>query len=351
MKFFQSCVEEIDRYRRLDEWLPSYRNVVTISGLGAKKLLMRHGRLPTSPIDFLPFTQVGTYSDLRIAAFDNLLDLGFIDNDQLTRWFLFNLSRDPSPYCRLHFARLLGRTVSDIAIGTATSSIQLADSSDHVLEIQAEGTTEARQAENARKRDVRFALDALRVEMGSREELKPALWEAVCSRTLTLQEMGFLLDVCAYMYEEKNEMLMVLPYPRYWQFQPAAPTTTADGKLSLMAMFTQTGSVRTRPVIRHKGPKLQLNAPAPQPIKSRESLPNTPSVVRQNTKPTNKPVPVFNTAPTHPPTPESQSSDGPPRVTLKLKINSLKREAPKAAEEPPRKIVMLKLSQPKPPPL
>ena len=215
LQFYMACLEEVDRYRRLDQWIPSYHNILSITALECQSRFVNAGVTPIKLADLLQYTRDQCFDDLRISAFGSLMELGMIRNDDVLRWFLFILSTDPSPYIREHMLRIFGRTLGSLAFGegslTATASAPHQDA----LVIEQESSTEARKADLARRRDILGAMAALKEELQGNVVLKQALWEAVESSTLNLREISELLGICQILYTPETSMLVVLKYPRY----------------------------------------------------------------------------------------------------------------------------------------
>ena len=218
LKFHKACLEEIDRYRRLDQWIPSYHNTLSIAALECQTKFVKAGLARIKLADFLQYTQNECFDDLRIGAFGGLLELGMFRNDDILRWFLFVLGTDPSPYSREHMLRLFGKTLGSIAIGevhmTATASVPQQDG----LIIEQESSTEARRADLARTQTIVGAVAALKEELRGSVVLKQALWEAIESPVLTLREIGELLLICQNLYTPETSMLVVLRYPRFMKY-------------------------------------------------------------------------------------------------------------------------------------
>ena len=262
--FHNACLDEIDRYRRIDEWIPSYHNILSTTALDCKRILAKAGIINIRPADFLQYTPDGTSEYLRLKAFENLMTLGMVKNDAILRWFLFVLGTDPSSYVREHMVHILGRTLGATAIGEHLEVAKAQESQEDGLVIEQESSTEARQADLARKQTVLGALNALKDELSSNLVLKTEIWNAITSPTLSLQQMGDLLDICDLLYTPETSMVVALKYPRYW-------TCKKIGKGKVL--FSPSSRIRTTPM--PKRPKLlPPSQPAPQPsIKRENSIP------------------------------------------------------------------------------
>lgn len=234
--FHAACLEEIEHYRRLDEWIPSYQNILSRTALDCTHMLAKSSLIPLNPASFLQYTAEGHFPFLRLTAFTNLLSLGLFKSDPILRWFFSTLSKDPSPHIRSRMMLLLGPILGALAIGESlspkTSHDEVANGG---LIIEQEASTETRAADLARKQTVVGAKAALENEIGSLEVLKKELWSAIESPTISLQMQKELLEICSWLYTPKDEMIVVLKYPRYWTCRK-----TGKGKLT----FTASGALR-----------------------------------------------------------------------------------------------------------
>lgn len=215
--FHNECLDMIDRYRRMDELVPSYHNILSTTALNSKLQLIKAGATPLNTIDFLQYTSDGTYDILRLNAFTNMMELGMIKNNAILGWFLCVLSTDPSPYIRENMLHIFGKALGFIAIGETSPAVSVEIAQPDGLIIEQDASTEARKADLARKQTVAGALKALRVEMDNNEVLKEKLWNAISSPTISLRELGQLLDICEMLYTPESSMIVVLKYPRYWK--------------------------------------------------------------------------------------------------------------------------------------
>ena len=258
--FLNACLEEIDRHQRMDEWIPSYHNILSITALDCKRSLAKAGIIKTKPAVFLQYTSDGASEYLRLGAFSNVMALGLTKNDAILRWFLFVLGTDPSIFIRENMLRIFGRTLGAVAVGEHLDVAKDQAAQLDGLIIEQESTTEARQADLARKQTVEGALNALKDELSGNLVLKKELWRAIESPTLSLRQLGELLEICDWLYEPDSKIVVVLRYPRYWELK-----NLGKGKL----LFSRTSRVRATI------PKPKIVVAHTQPIIKREnSIPN-----------------------------------------------------------------------------
>ena len=308
--FYKSCLDEIDRHRRLDEWVPSYHNVLSITALDCLRHLARAGSIESNPMEFLRYTQNDTHDDLRVAAFTNLLDLGYGKDEHIIRWFFCVLGSDPSPYVRSHMLRLFGKLLGSVAIDEEKEGTVLQSDG---LVIEQESSTETRQAILARKQTVSGALAALKAEIGSSASLKVGIWEAINSPIMTIGEISELLLVCDVIYEPITSMMIKMSYPRYWRVASQGRTPSANGKPRHILSFTRTGGVRTKPFVKIQPPMIHKSITVKRENSGNSNVHRT--TILHLTKPAKKLQPVNDVQ--HSPLPTTPATAG-ERPKLKL---------------------------------
>jgi transcription initiation factor TFIID subunit 2 len=229
----QDCIAEIDRYRRMDEWTPSYQNIYSRTALECQRDLMLRNVIDIDMMHFLNYTRAGTLDLLRVSAFENLVELDIFQYESIIPWFMLMLSSDPSPYVRLALSKLLGRALATVAFGEDKQVVRPTGG----LIIEQESGTETRASDLARKQTISGAIDALNSELRGDEVFKTAIWKAINSPRLGLFELRTLLDVCAMLYETEDKVLVKLRYPRYWR---------VEYKGHGVCKFIETDKVRTQ---------------------------------------------------------------------------------------------------------
>lgn len=249
-KLERDAIAEIDRYRRMDEWSTSYQNIYTRTAIRCQLRLHRAKLIDVDAMHFLQYTRPGTYDKLRLEAFECLVELDLFRNPNLLRWFIYNMSADPSPWMRSQLHRLFGRALAPVAFGTDQAPEQPVQTDGLIIE--QESTTDVRRADLARKQTVPGALAALKEELKDNETLQECLWAAANSSYLGPLEVLEFVDLCRILYDSKSSLLVQLKYPRYWKaehlgnvssslpipsFQVLAPlTSNSSGKNALLPL-------------------------------------------------------------------------------------------------------------------
>jgi transcription initiation factor TFIID subunit 2 len=220
-RFRDTVIEELDRYRRMDDWNPSYHNLYTVTVLDCKHKLMTAGVILVDPLEFAPFLHDGTSDYVRIKAFEALMDLGFITNDPLVRYLLTVMSTDISPYVRNHLFEAFSLGLATVALGHSSNkpTETQAPANGDILIIEEEASNEERKAHIARTTSIEGALAALKEELKGNMAIKEALWKAIKSTNITLSEQIDLLDICWILYDPVDSLVLKLKYPRYWKVE------------------------------------------------------------------------------------------------------------------------------------
>lgn len=177
-QFNKSAAEEIERYRRMDEWIGSYHNLYSIAALQAKVRLVQAKIVGVNVMDFVQYTQEDTFDLLRVKAFGCVVEVGLLAHEPILKYFLFVMHSDPSPYIRTSLQKLLWEGLGAMAIGKGKDrSGGPAGDMDGLL-LEGASIVEARQAQVARTETIVGAMTALKAEMEHVQVLNKGLWEA-----------------------------------------------------------------------------------------------------------------------------------------------------------------------------
>jgi transcription initiation factor TFIID subunit 2 len=217
----QSCIEEIDRYRRMDEWTSSYQNLYSRTALECQAVLAEAGIYRYSPLHFLQYTRPGNYDLLRLTAYQILVSPHLLAQHSILKYIIHCMVADSSPLIRHQLQKVVGEVLGRRAIGEKKEDI-IIDKNDLMIEdVEQAGPEGAAQAlkraeELARRHNIEAALAALKKELGGDEVLKKALWDAANYADITIEDLGTTLDFCRMLFASKDEIRVKLEYPRYW---------------------------------------------------------------------------------------------------------------------------------------
>ncbi|KAI1119148.1 hypothetical protein F5Y14DRAFT_123154 [Nemania sp. NC0429] len=219
-EFRDQALEEIERYRRRDEYAPSFQNCFTVAALDALCCLMKANVIPLTPLTFVQYLQDKTCDFVRIKACESLVELGFLDKPEFTRFFFSLISTDPSPFVRDQLFKILCRGLASIAIGERPDPNKqtpqpVKEGLDLVVE-QENLIMEERQKAKARKEDLHVALAALKEQTEDDEELHEVIWQALDSPVLTVTERINLLEICSLLVDDYPALILKFKYPEVW---------------------------------------------------------------------------------------------------------------------------------------
>ncbi|KAI0876907.1 hypothetical protein GGS24DRAFT_449404 [Hypoxylon argillaceum] len=219
-EFREQALEEIERYRRRDEYAPSFQNCFTVAALDALCCLMKANVIPSNPLTFVQYLQDKTCDVVRIKACDSLVELGLLDKPEFLRFFFSLISTDPSPFVRDQLFKVLCRGLASIAIGERPDASKqtpepVKEGLDLVVE-QENSIMEERQKAKARKEDLHVALAALKEHTEDDEELQEVIWQALDSPVLTVAERINLLEICSLLVDVDLALTVKLKYPETW---------------------------------------------------------------------------------------------------------------------------------------
>ncbi|KAK3394651.1 hypothetical protein B0H63DRAFT_53908 [Podospora didyma] len=271
-RFIEKTIEEIDKYRRMDEWTSTYQNIWTTTALNCKMRLMKAHVIPTSPLEFVQYLQDDNIDLVRIKGFECLVELGMLAKGPIMKLLLSYLSTDPSPFVRDQLFKIFCKGVAGIAFGETKLIAEPkkeaeVDESGLIIE-QGEAEVLQRKLDAVRRDDITQALMALKHELKTEEskknpELAVAIWKAVESNIIGVREKFQLLELCSAMFEPEDSLLLTVKYPRVWkctrdplEFSVAVPEARPSKKQCVIRF---TPGFRTEP----RKPHIEFRPPEP----------------------------------------------------------------------------------------
>jgi transcription initiation factor TFIID subunit 2 len=112
----REAIEEVQRFRRMDEWIPSHQNIYTVTALEGMRLLMQNKFLPLRCSDIMQYTRPGNSNFVRTKALECLVDLGAFSNAPITAFFLVSFYTERSPYMRARIWEVICRAFGRMAL-------------------------------------------------------------------------------------------------------------------------------------------------------------------------------------------------------------------------------------------
>jgi len=242
--FQQKAIEEIDRYRRMDEWDPSFQNIYTITALECKQRLMKAKIIPVNAPEFFIYASEGSLDLVRAKAIEAVVELGFFTAGVFPKFLLTTMSTNSSPFFRERLFQIFGIALAGVAFGEHKLEAPKQVADDGLMIEDEDANMEAKKAYIARTTSIEGALAALKSELEDNKVLKEALSSAVASRSIGVVEQSDLLDICNVFYEYVESLIVRLAYPRYW-------TVKHLGKVCIQydSFLNQYSSILDKPLI------------------------------------------------------------------------------------------------------
>ncbi|KAJ9091949.1 hypothetical protein QFC19_008878 [Naganishia cerealis] len=227
-KFVDDALVEINRLHKLDEWVPSYHNMISVVCLQLKVQLAVHGYYELPFEDLLPYTLGKFPLDVRVEAFRGLFLLGGLRNAAVMKYFLTTclLTRENSRFKR-GLVEALCSAVASVATGPAPSTLddpefnfyqalegerlKIGTNKTNMMIIDDGMDLASSRKEMFAKSSIEGAIDLLRAKFAQGEGLKNTLWELLHNSLLSLYERRRIFNLCQILYEEKDQFLVRLP--------------------------------------------------------------------------------------------------------------------------------------------
>ena len=299
--FIDKTIEEIDKYRRMDEWTSTYQNIWTTTALTCKMRLMKARVIPVSPLEFVQYLQDDNHDLIRIKAFDCLVELNMLSKVPIMRLLLSCMTTDKSPFVRDSLFKIFARGIAAVAFGenksfqTEPEPVVEVDESGLIIE-QGEAEINQRRIDASRAEDITQSLKALKEELKGNVELQTAIWRAFGSPVIGLKEKTQLLEICSAMFEQDDSLLLTFNYPKVWNAKRMSdprpnswmPLVMRNPGKSLVMHFKS--SFRTEPRVKVKTEIEKEEPPAPTlppPPPPQEIRPE----IRQESGPESRPEP------------------------------------------------------------
>ncbi|KAK8072028.1 Transcription initiation factor TFIID subunit 2 [Apiospora saccharicola] len=216
LEFKKRALEEIDRYRRMDEYSPSYQNCFTVAALDALCQMMKAKVIPTDPLVFVQYLQDKTIDVVRIKGFEAMVELGHMSHPVFLRFLLSVIGTDSSPFVRSRLFKIFCRGLASIAIGEHEDPEKDKPAGNESGLIVDDTALEAKQQAKARRENLNLALGALKEKTKDDFQLQKVVWDSLNSPVLTVAERRNMIDMCSILFEEDEQLTLRFNYPVYW---------------------------------------------------------------------------------------------------------------------------------------
>jgi transcription initiation factor TFIID subunit 2 len=237
--FEKEAISEIERYRRIDEWISTYHNVYSTTSIECLQKLTQAGIVKDKIKELLEYTRAENAVNVRLVAFNCLVETGVTRKMSMLAYLLSSLVEDRSPTFRRALLDCFGVALGHIALGDdEPEPLHAPVVNDSGLVLEQEVNHEIRHLEATRKTSPEGALAALKNILQVQPKFRQALWDAVTSPTLAIDEIGALADIAALVFDSKDSLGVTLKYPRHWRV-----VNVGRGKVK----FLPHGAYRTAP--------------------------------------------------------------------------------------------------------
>lgn len=337
----EAAIREILRYQRMDQWQPTYQNIVSEVSLEIRRDLTLLGVKDAKMELFMSYTREGTLETLRAKAFDCMIDLGALRTPVLIEYICKVIGTDPSAYIRKRVYSALVKGLGMVATGDDKSKVK--DEPDmelgEMMIIEDGGDSSSSRKDELARETISGAIASLKKEIGEDKVLKESLWKACTSQDIGLLELRDLTDICRLLYSTKDSLIVVMKRPRHLRCEHI-------GKAVLRFKWSYDLAAKPLPV--QLKPLKLITTPKPRvngtPVgrKTKDSRPNierTPSISKSAPKSTPKSTPKLPGTPRPSATPKASSSNNStprqshpkaPKIVLKLK-NPLANGTPRSS--------------------
>lgn len=220
-EFVSQVTRELDRLFKIDEWMPSYRNVVSVTCLEQKVKLARNNLTEFHFQELMFYTSPKYYMDVRIAAFEGLLVLGGLKNAHILGYFAEVLLLEASSaYFKLQMVNALKRAICEAAINGTPSFLddpefqsleKMFDESkgmsnpNNMIVIEESQNTEMNSRRDALARaSIKGAIQILRRDYGIGKGIQKTFWNMIHSSLLGLRERKLIFILCEILFREED---------------------------------------------------------------------------------------------------------------------------------------------------
>ncbi|WPH02308.1 Hypothetical protein R9X50_00517000 [Acrodontium crateriforme] len=218
--FEKEAVGEIERYRRIDEWITTYQNVYSVTALKCLARLTTAGIVKDKTREVLQYTRSANADFVRLDAFRCLSETGVTRKMPMMKYLLHSIADAPSPFFRDRLTQIFGEALGHLALDDAKAALEAQappppDNDGLVLEQEA--SNEALKLEANRKTSPEGALLALKSELSGDETFNKALWHVATSSYLSVDEIAAFCNIAALLYEPISSCRVVLRLPQSYR--------------------------------------------------------------------------------------------------------------------------------------
>lgn len=177
----EAAIREIERYQRMDQWQPTYQNIVSEISLEVRKDLTLSGVKHAKMELFMSYTREGTLDTLRAKAFDCMVDLGALRNPALVEYMCKVMGTDPSAYIRKRVYGAFVKGLGMIAVGDDKSKERGGSDMNfgEMMIIEDGGESSNSRKDELARETIVGAVGSLKKEISDNPVLKESIWKAL----------------------------------------------------------------------------------------------------------------------------------------------------------------------------
>jgi transcription initiation factor TFIID subunit 2 len=231
--FKRTSIDEIQRFRRIDEWIPSFHNLYTVTALDSMRLFMQKDVVPIRIGDFLKYTRPENSDPIRIKAYECLVELGAFQNPDIMAYFIVSFYSEPSPYLQNRLWTVISQAFGQMALAVPETKTAAEPIGGLVIDDTI--------APIIRTQTLVGAIANLQDKIKDLSALQVALLDAIRSPILGAENFLDVLTLCRIIYEPKDSLKVTIKLPQYWSVKHVG-----DG----VVRFKTTGRYRQRPFTR-----------------------------------------------------------------------------------------------------
>ena len=217
--FEKVALAQIERQSRIDEWDASYQNIYSVTALDCLQRMTKVGILKDRTREVLSYTWRGNADNVRISAFRCLAEIGATRQMSVLKYLLQEFATASSPMVRERLLEVFGEALGHLALPDPEprqpAAQQMPDAG--LVVEQEDVTLEPKRLDSIRDIGPEGALVALKAALEGQEEFKTALWMAITTPGLSLDEVSALCNIAALLYEPVYSLVVTLDLPRMWR--------------------------------------------------------------------------------------------------------------------------------------
>ncbi|KAF1819624.1 uncharacterized protein K489DRAFT_412924 [Dissoconium aciculare CBS 342.82] len=214
--FEQTAVGEIERYRRIDEWVVTYQNIYSTTAIECLQKLTKAGIVKDKRMELLQYTRPSTAENVRLAAFRCLNEIGLCRKMPVLKHLIHSIVDHASPYFRDRLTRLFGEALGHIALDDVepVKAAPPPTTDGLILEQDVVNTVTLQEIDAARKASPEGAIATLKTTLPESGIFRDALWYAITSPDITIDEVANFCDVAALVVQPVTAAVVTLNLPR-----------------------------------------------------------------------------------------------------------------------------------------